>query len=387
MSNITYFFPGTAILPVQDTGVVRLANVDYRCAQMQIRVGLAIFSVVITLLFLIAAAPLNAVIINCIWTQRHQKFKGTFYWLLLNIAVADLLKATITALVYIEVNVKKAMMLQMGAVENYMMHLSLFYTDAVALLSVILLNIDRITAMLYPIQHHNGAIAKVENKLMALAWILSLFVTLPYIFFGFISHLLFFSLTVIGAAALSLLLTTTLYKYKLGNNNSNNDSRQQSFDMEEKSSKSNRMITRIKKISQIKLESDTDSPKLSPRGLVFTNASSRVSTTEPPSAAGVSADRHDLRPFNSRQGQATATKAFLFILVMFVFTYLPTEVMIVYMAQCEDCDCDIIHSMKNLSKLFILGSSLMRPLGFIFSLRHLHVSVAQKIAICRRWIQ
>ena len=181
MSNTTHLYPNILLPSLQETGVVRLANVDFRCTQMQIRVGLAIFSVVVTLLFLVTAAPLNAIIINCLWTQRHKKFKGTFYWLLLNIAVADLLKVTVTAPVYFEVNLKKAMMMGLGDVENYMLHLSLFFTDAVALLSVILLSIDRITAMLYPIQHHNGAISKVENKLVALAWTLSLFLTLPYI--------------------------------------------------------------------------------------------------------------------------------------------------------------------------------------------------------------
>ncbi|XP_066927923.1 uncharacterized protein [Clytia hemisphaerica] len=241
------------------------------------------------------------------------------------------------------------------------MQLSLFYTDVLALSLVTLLSVDRMTAMLFPIRHHNGIITKREKQLLIMAWSLAFLFEVPYFLIGFINQFAVVAFTIIGAAGISLIITTLLYKFKLQPKECNSDRTQ--ANKQRQSVQERNMKTSV---SQIKFECSEGNE--SPKALVRMKKNSIADTQSP--------KIHN-------QKQANATKAFMFILVLFMTTYVPAHSMIMYMLTCTKCDCDIVHAMKNLSQLTILASSLMRPLGFVCSLTHLRASV---IRLVKRYI-
>ena len=73
------------------------------------------------------------------------------------------------------------------------------------------------------------------------------------------------------------------------------------------------------------------------------------------------------------RSQKKATRTFILMLLVFVLTYLPTAVTMVYMNACTECNCVVVHVMRNVSILSILSSSIFRPLNFILTLKHLRI--------------
>ena len=75
--------------------------------------------------------------------------------------------------------------------------------------------------------------------------------------------------------------------------------------------------------------------------------------------------------------QQRATRTFLIMLCVFVATYLPTVITMIFMNVCTTCNCLVIHIMRDVSVLSILSSSVLRPLNFIMTLKHLRIAVYQ----------
>jgi len=160
--------------------------------------------------------PLNTVIIYSLIKERKKKYKSLFYKLLLNIALADLLTGLISDPSAVSFHTKEALRLKLSLLEIYVMHISVFFTDAVALLTLSVLSIDRIIALVFPIKYYKGMKKRTENILVFMVWPIALLLVLPYFKLKFIRQLLVFSSINITVTILSLIVTTITYRQKFG---------------------------------------------------------------------------------------------------------------------------------------------------------------------------
>ena len=192
-----------------------LKDIDKLCGTQNNWIALPLTGSVIAGMEMILTIPLNAVIVYCLIKERKQKYKSLFYKLVLNIAICDLLTGLIADPIAIETFIKEAIKMKVALVEVYLIHLSLFITDAVALLTLSILSVERIVAIMLPVKHHKGVKRSIENGLIISAWILGSALVSPYFQLGFIRQLFVFSTFNIVVTVLSLVVTALTYNYKM----------------------------------------------------------------------------------------------------------------------------------------------------------------------------
>ena len=318
-----------------------LKAIDERCGTTHNYTALSIFSSSSSGALMLLTIPLNSIIIYTILKERNKKYSSLFYKLLLNIAVADLLTGLIADPSAVNALTKEAMRIKLKLVEVYIIHVSLFFTDAVALLTLSILSIDRIIALVYPTKHYKGVSKRAGLAIVLGVWPSAFLLVVPYFKINFIRQLLVFSTVNIVVTILSLIFTTITYKRNLKNI---------SFEKAKQFSDSNINMDEIK-------ECNNSIGDLSKK-------------QQPPN------QKTNVKISNKQiRSQHKATRTFLLMLVVFVSTYLPTAITMIYMNVCTTCNCLTIHIMRDISILSILSSSVFRSLNFILTLRHLRASV------------
>ena len=352
----------------QDSQLHSMSNKDYfqaidnRCGTTHNVTALSVFSATSSGIMMLFTIPLNAVIVYCILKERKRRFKSLFYKLLLNIAVADLLTGLIVDPTTVNAISKEALREKLKTYEVYFVHLSLFFTDAVALITMTILSIERILALILPIKHHQGMKKKYENLLVFATWPTSFALVAPYFRLNFIKELLVFSTIDVVACTISLVVTTLIVR---------------------------RSVTKVTVISKnFEMTSMTnENPPPNKRVAGGSNSSATgnyrvdmnncvpIPIQNNPLQVNTKIKKSKKKEIESPQAQKKATRAFILMLVVFVVTYLPTCVTMIYMNVCPECDCLTIHVMRDISILSILSSSLFRPLNFILTLKHLRKCV------------
>ena len=288
------------------------------CGTLTNMTALSIFSASTTGILMLVTIPLNSFIIYLLTKEYKKKYNSLFYKLLLNIAIADLLTGLISDPASMSFYIKEALSLKPESFEAYIHHVSLFFTDSVALLTLTILSIERNIALALPIKHRGGIKKRMETILLFSVWPLGILSVLPYFYVGFIRQLLIFSSINISITIISLVFTTLTYRNKLAKK---------------------RTALLIQRSTTIDLEENIQKSKV----------------------------------------QHKATWTFIVLICVFVITYLPTTVTMLYMNFCTECNCIVVHVMRDISILFILSSSVFLPLNFLLTLRHLRASAVKQI--------
>ena len=416
--------------------------INERCGASHDIKALSIFSVIATSLSMIFTIPLNALIVFVLVKDRKEKrYKSLFYKLLLNIAIADLLTGLVTDTISVAAIIKEVIVANLSDMEIYFAHLSLFFTDAVALCSLTLLSVDRTIAIVTPIKHFQGVRPVAKHVLIASTWIVGFCLVLPYFGLGFIRQLLFFSSINIGVAILSLLVTIVMYKLKLkpsqrvsasakivdrnrvaasGNNNKlrhvetsfNEPLSIHSISTYDASKSMKETLfnksTSIQSLSQtgeirtgqndsgeIKTEKsciDINTSEKSPTKITtntkvigtnyfgkLSKKNSKVSKTT--QGGGTS---NNLLSKQQKHDQQKATRSFFIMLCVFLISYFPTAITMILMNTCMTCSCKAVHVMRDVSIVSILTSSVFRPLNFILTLKHLRTAVFRTLGIRKK---
>lgn len=311
-----------------------------------------------TCIFMLLTIPLNALIIFVLIKDRNQKrYINLFYKLLLNIAIADLLTGLVAYPSAINVVTREALVVRVSKTARYTAHLSIFFTDAVALCTLTLLSMDRAMAILSPVKHFKGMQLNTRYTLLTFTWLIGICLVLPYFKLKFIRQLVIFTIMNVTITVLSLIATIVMYRLKLkpkingihkydmneitrmpSNHNENNDNK----DIEE--NRKNNKKTHKNRDQSINIKPPLISKK------------------------------HE-------RIQQRATRTFLIMLCVFVATYLPTVITMIFMNMCTTCNCLVVHIMRDVSVMSILSSSVLRPLNFIMTLKHLRIAVYQILGI------
>jgi len=317
-------------------------SIDERCRTTHTITALSVSSAVTVGTIMLFAIPLNSVIIYCLVKDRKKKYKSLFYKLLLNIAIADLLTGLIPCPTAMNFLINEIQGKKFTIYVAYITQISVFFTDSVALLTLTILSLERIAALVYTIKHHKGVTKRAELILLLIVWPLGMVLVLPFFYFNFIRQLLVYSSVVIGITIISLVVTVIIYRKKLGTKTKRTHNRY----------KENRV-------------NSVDKPQSSNREAIY----------KEDSILEIAEQSKQKDKMSSSQQKATG--AFIIMLCVFLFTYLPTTVSILYMNICTECNCDIVHVLADYSFMFILSSSVFRPLNFILTLKHLKLSVAR----------
>ena len=330
-----------------------LQSIDDRCGTTNNITGLLVFGSTYSSVLTLLTIPLNAVIIYVLIKEHKKKYKSLFYKLLFNIAMADLLTGLISDPSAVNGITKEALGIKLNLVEVYLIHISMFLTDAVALLTLSVLSIERIIALVSPVKHHKGMKKRTEKILVFSIWPLAMLLVLPYFQIKFIRQLLVFSSINIVVTILSLTVTSITYKQKL-NVKINKKKEEERVDSNKEMETALEMQLRTESHGAIssKRPLDTSDKQHQPDNLVQNTLSEKKA-----------------------RSQHKATRTFILMLLVFVLTYLPTAVTMVYMNACTECNCVVVHVMRDVSVLSILSSSVFRPLNFILTLKHLQASV------------
>lgn len=386
--------------------------IDKRCGSSHNIQPLSIFSTISTSILMLLSIPLNALVVFILIKDRKQKrYKSLFYKLLLNIAIADLLTGLVTDPISVIAIIKEIVVANLSEMEIYFAHLSLFFTDAVALCTLTLLSVDRTIAIVCPIKHFQGVKPTTKYLLLVSTWIVAFCLVLPYFELDFIRQLLFFSSINIGATILSLLVTIVMYKLRLKprqrisviNNQvaSNNElqNAETSFNTasniqsssSEASQKKTENIDDTSKINigeinneRICIDSNSleeSSTKIKTNTKVIGSYPLGNSLTKISKKRKVGGDGGKLLSKKQTSDQQRATRSFFTMLCVFLASYLPTAITMILMNTCITCSCTAVHVMRDVSIVSILSSSVFRPLNFILTLKHLRTSVFYKLGI------
>ena len=177
---------------------------------------LSIVSASICGLFLLLTVPLNGVILLCLCknvSSNKAKYKLFFYKIIINIAVADLMKGLFADTSGLVWHIRETL----GSGDRFkkidvpFVHVSMFVTDGVALVSMAVLSFERIIALLLP---HYKFSRVTQIVILLSSWPISVCILLPYMAVGFLTELVIFFSCTNSIAVVSLMLLTTIYRIK-----------------------------------------------------------------------------------------------------------------------------------------------------------------------------
>ena len=397
-----------------------LEIIEEKCGQIHNNTALSISSATVASSLMFLTIPSNALLIFVLVKERKKKYKTLFYKLLLNIAFADLLTGIVAEPSAVSMLTKEALRHRIVKYEVIVFHVSLFYTDAVALLTLTLLSIDRIVAILCPIKHFKGVKKNTENVLVSSAWTGAFILVLPYFKLNFIRQSLIFSTVNVAVAVLSLFVTLVMYVRKLRPSHAavyrKNPCRGGSRVITNKKISATRSVdsngvnrvveggaAMTSSITQLttsatreikdrtqhnkkhKQQTSTNTfvvgmkPSLATQSRPQTGVGTTSAVASRTTKGGSNSSNNFLNKRRSHlrqiHNQHKATLTFITMICVFLATYLPSVATMIYMNFCTSCDCSVIHILRDVSSLCVLSSSMFRPLNFILTLRHVRKSV------------
>jgi len=350
-----------------------MKSLDTQCGSTNNNTALSIFTAATSCTLMIFTIPLNSLIIYALVKEHKKRKEQTlFYMLLLNIIIADLLTGLIADPSAMTFLIREAQQLPVPMVVKYINHLSLFFTDAVALMALTFLSVERVIALVYPIKHFKGMTIAWKKLIVAITWPLAFLLVIPYFEFDFITQLMVFSTVNLVVTVVSLLITTAVYYRKLvvakvrRYNSEMNTSQSKYYST--KGEIGTKKVEAVEAVETVEAVEIVEAPRK--RDHVLANA---IINNKRKHANTIS----KLASPQRIKMQEEATKTFLTMLIVFVVTYCPTAVTMVYASVCRDCDCRIVHIMRDVSAISILSSSLFRPLNFILTMKNLRLNISK----------
>ncbi|XP_012556858.2 uncharacterized protein LOC105844605 [Hydra vulgaris] len=305
------------------------------------------FSIIICLL----TVATNLAVIFSLLRKKNILRQSTFHKILLNIALADLLTGLISDPISISFHGKEMLRIPISCAETKALHVTLFIINGTSILTMVLLCIDRVIALKWPILYRNGLANWKCLLVLSSTWALSSILVISYFEYGYVKYLAVFSTTAVATACVSLFMTIGIFRLHIFNKSSKSE-----FNLF-KNTKANNLENsgkenRIDNISS-KENSSNDTQSNS------SNCKDNIRT--------------EIKSKKKLKIERSVNKSFINMLVVFLLSYLPACVMIAYMNTCDACNCILIHVARDLTYLIILSSAFFRPVNFIYRLKMIKV--------------
>ena len=290
--------------------------------------ALSVFTTITTGLLSLSTVGLNLLILLTIVRNKSNAFRPMFFRAVFNISLADLFTGLIVDCLCFNFVLKEALGISLSATEKTLSHLSFFMFSGVAVITVGLLSIERLWALVKPVNHLKGQKLWQSVLVGAFTWVLSIGLSMAYFKVGYIKCLVVFASTTVVFSFVLMIVMLLVYE--------------------------RRMVVNRKKRGRYTV-TRTDSNLKSGR-------------------------QSSMKGKLSQAGERRVTKTFMLMLVVFLVSFLPTVIMIIYMNNCTQCNCILIHTMRDLTYLLVVAGALMRPINYILRLRVLRRAIAKTVS-------
>ena len=331
---------------------------EKRCRIIDPPTGLSFTTASMVIVFILINIPGNLLVILAVVLDPNKNLRTPFNWLVVNLAVADLIVGAIVQPIKVHFHIKEGLGKNYVPEEIKLMCMVYFISCTASVLSLTSLAIERYLAVRKPYTYRN----KVTNKRIVLTiviiWLISLSLSNIYLNVGFSTYVFIFSNTSMAVGVIIIGTTYTLIKRKV--------SKARSVDgrygvaLSTSGEASNKPL-QPQSFSAVITKVDTPNATTQNTQLVETIA---LST----SAEAKSLPSQDQNQFptsnvtttcsNTRQlFEDKITKMFLIVLVALLCSYGPSTIMIYFVNFCEDCSCSTLHCLEDVSVLFILMNS------------------------------
>lgn len=308
-------------------------NLDAKCNSESPVTGMSFFNAGFSFLASCIAVPLNILILVSIIKMYHL-FHRTFYLIIANIALADLMSGILVNILSMNFHLKEGLQSPISRLEITSMHYLFFMTNSVSVLSMAFLSIDRLGVLLNPFYFYRLMTRSRTIAVLILTWLISGGLSVIYFKVGYLRYLVVFSLTTVAMTMVIMIATMVLFKRRLAESERADASRQ--------------------------------SP--TPRGSID---------------VGVPQGKHKTTLHNFTKMDKRVTTTFLWMLVLFIVNYLPCLVITAYLNLCKTCSCSFVHTMRDVIFLFILASGAFRAINFIARLTLLRETV-KSLVLCHK---
>lgn len=289
--------------------------------------ALSFFTAGVCGLLVIFTVTLNSLILFTIGRNHRKTFKPVFFRAIFNIALADLFTGLVVDTLSLNYVVKEGLGLSFTKAEKQLSHVSFFIFSGVSVLTMGLVSIERLWALVRPLNHFKGMQMWKSVVILIGTWVAAISISMSYFKVGFIKCLVVFACSTVILSVVLMIATIIVYQRRMSENQ-----------------KKRGRYSIARSDSSVR-----NSKQLNVKG-------------------------------NFRQaGERRVTKTFLLMLVVFLVSYLPTCTMIIYMNNCVECNCKLIHSMRDLTFLFMVAGAALRPINFIARLNVLRRSVKKLV--------
>ena len=307
-------------------------TLDVKCTEAT-NIPISYTCAVISVILVVFTVPSNFTIILSIM-RKGRLLQRNFYFIICNIAIADLVCAILTGPISINLHMKQTNpKYHFPEADKHVLHLSFFITNGVSVLSMAALSIDRLGVLLYPFFYYEKVTRFRTMVILLLTWVVSLGMGLSYLCFGYIRYLTIFSVMTVMLTMLVMIATMVLFKYRL--------------------------------MQSIRTHQFRPQPA---------SSSSSATNADPPNMTREGQHR-SLNHFT--QVDQKITKTFLWMLLLFLVNYLPAMIAATYINICTDCPCSVVHLMRDVVFLSILTSGLFRAVLFISRLEVLRTAICE----------
>ena len=247
----------------------------------------------------------NILIIIAVWKNPYKKLKTSFMYVLVNLAVSDLIVGTVTLPTTVVKLILEALH-HGNVILPHVSRLSFFVSATASILNLVALFIDRYFAVRKPVKYRQYS--KFKNCLMVsfVIWVVAISVSMIYLKVGYIGYLMIFTNT---SVIMALVLLTFVY---FGVHKSLKKSTERSSKI------GNGVATHVK-----------------------------IKTTQ-----GESKRRYTNRKL---------TRVFLTILISFMACYAPVIIITYILKLCLQCSCVLRHVLRDMQYIFCVANAAVNP--------------------------
>ncbi|XP_028517509.1 neuromedin-U receptor 2-like [Exaiptasia diaphana] len=185
---------------------------ENQCTEVRAPFGLSITTSVITSLLTVITAPGNFLICIAILKDPNKELRTAFNYLLMNVAISDLLVGAITDPIFVLFHIREA--LGYPVITWYVLpHMSFFIGCTSSLLSIAMLAIERAIAV--NASYHRKLPRKRAIKMSVAIWIFSIAFPCIYFELGYFKFAFIFSILmiIVTFATLCVLNTVATLEY------------------------------------------------------------------------------------------------------------------------------------------------------------------------------
>ena len=175
---------------------------------------LSFFGATVSLVLCISTITTSSLIIIVLFRGRNTFLTSTFYKILLNIVMSDLMTGLIGNTGAFNFYIKEGLMMKPSLIDLYWIHIPILLDGSVSILTLSLLSLDRVVALLRPFKYRHGVKQWKVIIILSLTWVTSVTLIIVYFYVGYIKFLMVYACTTVLFSTACLVFTTVVYQRK-----------------------------------------------------------------------------------------------------------------------------------------------------------------------------